>query len=297
MKPEYLTYTLVFFAVFGVLWVIWSTAEAAGMAEGEKRDFDNNLRSDGRQKTPLERFVSPGRLFRLKLAFSLGPAMLLPALFLVSGFANPIFLLVFASAVGFAGWRIVSLYYDILVRRRHLDFENGVLDFAAGLANALRAGMALPQAMERIAERMDGAMKEELTIVLREYRLGLEMPDALERLVERMPCEDMRLLASSVRLTTKTGGSLAEVLQEMVDMIRARREFSEKVKTLSAQGRFEGYVLGAMPVIAFALFYVIQPDLMSVLFKTMVGWTAIGVALLLETIGFLVISRITDIKV
>lgn len=297
MKPEYLTYTLVFFAVFGVLWVIWSTAEAAGMAEGEKRDFENNLRADGRQKTPIERFVSPGRLFRLKLAFAISPAILLPSLFLVAGFMNPFFLLAVGGIFGFAGWRLVGLYFDVLIRRRQLSFEFRILDFASGIANALRAGMALPQAMERISDKMDGVMKEELTIVLREYRLGLEMPDALERLVERMPCEDMRLLASSVRLTTKTGGSLAEVLQEMVDMIRARREFSEKVKTLSAQGRFEGYVLGAMPVIAFALFYMIQPDLMSVLFKTMVGWTAIGVALLLETIGFLVISRITDIKV
>ena len=296
MNP-YIVYALVFTAVVAVLWVVWTMAEAAGIAEGEKRDFANNLRADGRQKTPLERFVSPGRLFRLQLCFALFPGFFVPIFFLLGGFTNPIFLLAFGLAFGFAGWRFTRLYFDILVKRRHAAFEDKILDLTSGLANALKAGMAFPQAMERISDRMTGPMKEELAIVQREYRLGLEMPSALERLAERMPCEDIRLLTSAVKLTTKTGGSLAEVLAEMTEMIRGRREFTEKVKTLTAQGRFEGLVLGAMPVIAFILFYFIQPELMSTLFTTMIGWTAIGVTAVFEFIGFTVISKITSIEV
>ena len=123
------------------------------------------------------------------------------------------------------------------------------------------------------------------------------MPTVLARLVERMPCEDMQLLTAAVRLTTQTGGSLADVLAEMAEMIRGRREFAEKVKTLTAQGRFEGYVLGLMPVVAFVLFYFLQPEIMSVLFTTLIGWTAIGVVIVLEAIGFVVISKITTIEV
>ena len=140
-------------------------------------------------------------------------------------------------------------------------------------------------------------MREELAIVQREYRLGLDMPEALARLAERMPCEDISLLTASVRLTTKTGGSLADVLAEMTEMIRGRREFAEKVKTLTAQGRFEGYVLGCMPIFAFAVFYLLQPEVMGVLFKSTAGWTAIAVAGVLEALAFIVISRITRIEV
>ena len=277
---QYVVYAIVFVAVVAALWVLWTIANAAGLAESEKRDFENNVRADGRQKTPLERFVSPGRLFRLQLAFALFPAFFVPILFLLGGFSNPVFLLAFGLVFGFAGWKLTRLYFDILVRRRHAAFEDKVLDLTAGLANALKAGMAFPQALERIAARMTGPMKEELAIVQREYRLGLEMPGALERLAERMPCEDIRLLTAAVKLTTRTGGSLAEVLAEMTEMIRGRREFAEKVKTLTAQGRFEGIFLGFMPVVAFAI-----------------GWTAIGVTAVLETIGFIVISKITAIEV
>ena len=294
---EYIVYGLVFSAVVTGLWVVWTMADAAGLAEGEKRDFENNLRADGRQKTPLERFVSPGRLFRLQLSFALFPGFLVPVCFLLAGFTEPVFLLAFGGMFGLAGWKLTRSYFNHLVKKRQAAFELKILDLTSGLANALKAGMAFPQALERIASRMDGPMREELAILQREYRLGMEMPLALERLVERMPCEDMRLLAASVRLTTKTGGSLADVLTEMAEMIRGRREFAEKVKTLTAQGRFEGYVLGCMPIVAFVLFYFLQPEIMSVLFTTIVGWTAIGVVIALETVGFIVISKITAIDV
>lgn len=294
---HYLVYLLVFAAVISVLWVVWTSAVAAGLAESEKLDFENNIRSDGRQKTPLERFVSPGRLFRLQLTFSLIPAFATPILFIMVGAGNPLLLLIFAALVGFSGWKLTRWYFIVLVKRRQMAFESKLLDLTSGLANALKAGMAFPQALERISTRMSGAMKEELSIVLREYRLGLDMADALDRLVDRMPCEDMKLLTASVRLTTKTGGSLADVLGEMAEMIRGRRDFAEKLKTLTAQGKFEGMVLGCMPLFAFAIFYLLQPEMMGVLFKSTAGWAAIGAVAILETLGFVVIAKITKIEV
>lgn len=295
---QYLVYALIFAAVLSVLWVGWRLADEVGLVEGEKRDFENNSAyADGRQKKPLERFVSPGRLFRLQIAFALLPGLLVPGCFLLAGFASPVFLLCFGLVCGFAGWKLVRFYFERLVRRRQTAFESAILDLTTGLANVLKAGMAFPEALKRIAARTHGPMREELAIVNNECKTGTDMPMALDRLVERMPCEDIRLLAASVRLTAQTGGSLADVLVEMADVIRRRREFADKVKALTAQGRFEGYVLGCMPLVAFALFYLIQPEIMSGLFKTVVGWTAIGVTIVLEAIGFMVISKIATVDV
>jgi len=297
VKAEYFVYGLVFLAVISALGVVWSLAADAGLAEGEKRDFANNLRSDGKQKTPMERFVSPGRLFQLQLSAALFPAFFIPIAFLLTGFTNPVFLLAFAAGSGIAGWQLPRLWFRRLVSKRQEEFERRILDLTSGLAGALKAGMALPQAIERIGERMTGAMREELAIVQREYRLGLELPIALERLVERMPCEDMRLLTASVRLTTQTGGSLADVLGEMTEMIRGRRDFAEKVKTMTAQGRFEGLVLAAMPVVAFVIFYFIQPEMMSVLYTTQTGWLMLGLVAVLEAFGFVTINAICKVEV
>ena len=297
VNGTYIAYALVFLAAAGVIYTLWKTAAEASAAGSAKLDFENSLHADGRQKTPLERFISPGALFRQRVVWALVPGLLVPFAFFVAGFANPFFLAAFGAVFAFAGWHAPRLYWLSRVARRQRLFEADILDLATGLAGALKAGMSFPQALERVSRRMTGPMAEELSILRREYRLGTDVADCFDRLVFRMPCEDMRLLAASVRLTGKTGGSLADVLAEMAEMIRGRRDFAEKVRTLTAQGRFEGMVLGAMPVIAFFIFYLIQPDLMMSLFRSIVGWTALGVAAVLETVGFIVIGRLTKIEV
>jgi tight adherence protein B len=297
MKNEYIAYMLVFAACAAVLWVLWSTAVAAGLAQGEKLDFENNLTADGRQKKPIERFVSPGALFRYCLFSAILPGVAVPVAFLVSGFDSPFFLGVAGGLFAIGGWFVPRMYYMLLVRRRQAAFEARILDLTVGLANALRAGMALPQAFERITERMTGAMREELNILLRDYRLHIPLPDAIARLAERMPCEDIRLLEASIRLTNQTGGSLAEVLAEMVETIRGRVEFKEKLLTLTAQGKYEGIVLALAPMIALGVLSCVQPDFTAPLFRTTAGWVAIGTALVMEIVGYIAIRKITAIEV
>ena len=98
-------------------------------------------------------------------------------------------------------------------------------------------------------------MKEELTIVLREYRLGLELSAALQRMYDRIPCEDLQLLIISIRLTTQSGGSMADVLAKITQMIRGRTEFQQKLQALTAQGRFEALAMALAPLLAFLLLF------------------------------------------
>ena len=297
MNGTYIAYALVFVAAVGIIYYLWKIAAEASSAGAAKLDLENSMHTDGRQKTPLERFISPGALFRQRIISALLPGLLVPFVFLVSGFANPVFLVAFGAVFAFVGWQLPKFYWRARVAKRQRLFEHEILDLATGLAGALKAGMAFPQALERVSRRMTGPMAEELSILKHEHRLGMDIADSFDRLVFRMPCEDMRLMAASIRLTGKTGGSLADVLSEMAELIRGRRDFADKVKTLTAQGRFEGMVLGAMPVVAFVIFYLIQPDLMMTLFKSAGGWTAIGIAAVLEGIGFVVIGRLTKIEV
>lgn len=291
------TFAVVFAAVVMVLCVAWAIIRAAGLAESEARNFKMTLRADGSQKAPLERFISPGRLFALQLTLSSFVLLLLPTAFFLCGFANFWLPPLFGIGAGFATWNLVKWYYVRKVAKRQRAFELAILDFVTGIAGALKAGMAFPQALERITARMKNPMREELEIVQSEHLLNLEMPDAFSRLVERMPCEDMVLFTAALRLTTRTGGSLADVLAQIGETIRKRREFSEKVRVLTAQGKLEGIVLAAMPVIAFVIFFFLQPEIMMTLFTTTVGWTALGVMVVLEVLGFLSISKITRIEV
>ena len=113
-----------------------------------------------------------------------------------------------------------------------------------------------------------GPMHEELTTLLREHRLGVPLPEAFERMSNRMPCEDMHLLATSIALSSKSGGSLTDVLEEMVGLIRERTEFQGRLKNMTAQGKFEAAVISCAPLAAFILLYLIDPVLMRPLVTT-----------------------------
>lgn len=182
-------------------------------------------------------------------------------------------------------------------RQRQALFEAKILELTMGLANAMKSGMAFPQALEKVSAQLGGVMQEEIAVMLREYRLGMSVTDSLERLAAKMPGEDIRLLASAVRLTTQTGGSLVDVLAKLVDTIRNRTEFQEKLRTLTAQGRFEAIAMASAPIAAFCILYLCQPDLMRPLVTTLIGWAAIGVVLVLELVGFVVIKKIVTIEV
>ena len=117
------------------------------------------------------------------------------------------------------------------------------------------------------------------------------------RFYSRMPGEDLRLLVTSIKLTLQTGGSLAEVLERMVETIRARVEFQERLKNMTAQGRFEAIAMSLAPVLVYVLLRLIDPDLMIPLTSTLVGWCTIGIVTAWVLIGFFVINKIVTIEV
>ncbi len=242
-------------------------------------------------------FIDKIRLRQLQVSAGILAAGLLVGILLFCEVYNPLAIFGGAAAVFALAFQLPRIHFARKANKRAIEFEASILDLAMGLTNALRSGQALPQALEAFSKRCEGPMKEELTVVIREYRLGLELAEALHRMYERIPSEDLQLLIVSIRLTTQSGGSLADVIQRITQTIRARTEFHQKLMALTAQGRFEALAMSLAPLAAFLLLLLVNSELMMPLLTTAVGWCAICAMLALELIGYLVIRKIVDIKV
>lgn len=251
----------------------------------------------GLEHPEIRRFVDVRKFLGARVMLSLSSFAVLFILQLLFGVEKMYIAVPVAAAAGFAAWKLALAYLLWKVRRRRESFDAKILDFTMGLANGMKSGLSLGQAVAAVAKRIGEPMKEELETLLREVRHGLDWPGAFENLVRRMPGEDMHLLAVSVALTERSGGSLASVLDEMSDIIRKRTEFQERLKSMTAQGRYEALVISLSPVAAFVLFYLIDPVLMRPLVQTWIGWCAIGVASLLIFVGYKVLLKITNVEV
>ena len=258
---------------------------------------EESINRGGAAYDPVSRFIRPDFLIQLRFAaaFLLGGCVLTILLFLrVSAIAALVIGTLVPAVLAFYA---VLLHFRRKARRRAREFDQKLLDLVMGLANGLRAGMALPQALEVISRDIGGPLQEEMSIALSEYRLGIELPEALDHVYRRIPAEDLKLLITSLRLSQQTGGSMADVLDHMTETIRQRVAFQEKLATLTAQGRFESIAIALMPLAAFVILYLLDPDLMSPLVTTGAGWCALGIAATLETLGFLIIRKIMAVEV
>lgn len=294
LLQRYGVYLLVLFAVALLIYILISLIQSFSMEQADRKIREN--RSEGMANN-IYFFIGRATLQQLQLSLGILLSGGLITTLIFCQVSEPLIIVPVAALAFFLGMAAPWFYFSQKARRRAERFENSILDLSLGLTSGLRAGQALPQALEVFSRRSEGPLKEELMIVIREYRLGLELAEAMQRMYNRIPCEDLQLLIISIRLTTQSGGSMVEVLEKITRMIRGRTEFHQKLKALTAQGRFEALAMALAPLVAFLLLFFINNDLMLPMVQTLIGWCAIGAMLALEVIGYLVIRSIVDIKV
>jgi tight adherence protein B len=180
-------------------------------------------------------------------------------------------------------------------RRRRLAHQ---LPDALGLwAGLLRSGQGATQALSQMAARQTPPLGDELRLVLAQLRLGSSMDAAFQGLRDRAQLADLRLLATLLQANRDLGGNLAESLHRLSELLRGRLLMEARIQSLTAQGRLQGVVVGALPLMLLVVLYAMESDTMRVLHTTVQGWATLGVMVALELTGFILIRRIVRIDV
>ena len=123
-------------------------------------------------------------------------------------------------------------------------FNKQLPDTITLLANALRAGSSFLQAIELVVRESRPPISTEFGRVIREVNLGLPFEQALENMVRRVRSDDLELMATAISIQHTVGGNLAEILDSIAYTIRERVRIKGEIRTLTAQQRLSGYVVG-----------------------------------------------------
>ncbi|MEH7094842.1 type II secretion system F family protein [Neobacillus vireti] len=199
------------------------------------------------------------------------------------------------------GFIVGFLYPKLLLsakqKKRIRQFNDGLQDMISTIISSMRAGYSFNQALRAVAEESSSPMKEEIELLLKELQYGINMEDALHRLYERVPSKDLDIMIQAVLIQRQVGGNLATVLAMIVDTIRERQKIQAQIKSLTAQGRMSGAVIGALPLVLGVLIYFIQPNYITILFTDKMGILLLSVALGMSLLGFVLIQKLTKIEV
>jgi tight adherence protein B len=127
--------------------------------------------------------------------------------------------------------------------------------------------------------------------------MGERSEAVFEQLAQRVAAPEARLLATTVRVALDLGGSVSEALLRLADSTRRRLEMLERIRALTAQGRLQGLVVGALPLLMLLVLQVMDGRAMRLLWTTPGGWAALAVLVALEACGYVLIRRIVRIAV
>jgi tight adherence protein B len=264
----------------------------------EQRDFGANLardiaRADLKLK-PSEFLAIWGAsivgLPFLFVVFSLG----LPAL------RSPIALLVAA----FLGFMLPRFWLGRRKSGRLGAFNKQLPDTITLLANGLRAGSSFLQAVELVVRESRPPISTEFSRVIREVNLGLPFEQAMENMVRRVRSDDLELMATAINIQHTVGGNLAEILDSIAYTIRERIRIQGEIRTLTAQQRLSGYVVGFLPIGLAGFLFVAAPHFMDPMFAKPpealglpLGMVILFFGGFMMFIGFMLIRKIVDIEV
>ena len=164
-------------------------------------------------------------------------------------------------------------------------------------AGLLRSGQGLSQSLGQVAARQAPPLRDDLGMLLRQYRVGMPLERAVEEWRTRVGINDLGMLSTLLRATRELGGNLAESLSRLAEVMRSRMAMEARIRALTSQGKLQGLIVGLLPVLLLVVLGFMEPDAMRKLYQTHQGWAALGAMLALEATGFVLIRRIVNIEV
>ena len=187
-----------------------------------------------------------------------------------------------------------------LIRKRNartVRFEEQLPEALDMMSTALKAGHPFTETLNLVSEEMQDPIAGEFGRVFSDLNFGMSQKAALQAMLIRMPSMSLHTLITAVIIQTETGGALAEIIENVADVIRGRFKLQRKIKSLSAEGRMSAWVLALIPFALALLLMVASPDYLPVLLTEPLGRKLILIAFGLMIVGSLWMRKIIRIEV
>jgi tight adherence protein B len=161
------------------------------------------------------------------------------------------------------------------------------------MARVIRSGQSVPQSLQAVADAFEDPLASEFGQCLQQQNLGMRPEITFQKMAERAGILEMRIFAMAMLIQRETGGNLSEILDRLAGLVRARVKLKQQVRTLTAEGRLQGWTLVVLPFLIFTAVMIINRPYAEVLLR--------HVPLLIGTlvsmgIGLLWIRKIVNIE-
>jgi tight adherence protein B len=205
----------------------------------------------------------------------------------------PWYVAVGAGIVGMLG--LPRWFLSHARKRRQNAFLTDFADAIDVIVRGLKAGLPVNDAMKVIASETPPPVGPEFTEVVEGQRVGITPDQGIERMFERMPLSEVNFLAIVMAIQSKTGGNLAEALNNLSKVLRDRKKMKAKIKAVSQEAKSSAMIIGALPFCIMGVMVIFNPNYLEPMWNTNAGhimlacsglWMGTGVLVMRKMINF-----------
>jgi tight adherence protein B len=246
------------------------------------------LIADKAQKANIA--FSPGQLMLVMLGLGVAAFVMLTVMTTAS---LPIRLLVSAGM----GVGAVFYWINSKAKKRLALIDEQLPDAVELMVRSLRVGHPFISAINTVSKEISDPLASELGVIADEAAYGRDVSEAIRAMAERLDSQDLRFLSVSVGIQQTSGGNLAEILQGLANVIRARFKLFRKVKAITAEAKWSGMFLSVFPLLALIGINVMQPDYYDEVIGTPVFIPACAVVGVMLLMNMFFMKMLVNIKV
>ncbi|MDE0412480.1 MAG: type II secretion system F family protein, partial [Gammaproteobacteria bacterium] len=195
------------------------------------------------------------------------------------------------------GFALPHLFVSHLCRRRQRAFTDQFPEGIELIIRGLRTGQPLIESAAYMAREMPKPIGPEFQGIVDSVRLGNTLDDALRAALLRIDTPEFRFFATAVTIQQTTGGNLAETLGNLADMLRKRQQMKQRIKAIVSEPKASAWILGSLPFIMFAILFIVEASYVMTLFDDPRGHLLVGLALLSQFIGVVIMVRMVKFKI
>ena len=190
-----------------------------------------------------------------------------------------------------------KVFLNKAVARRVSQVEAQVEPWVNAVANALKASPSLGEAICSTTTLVPSPMSQELEVLVKEYELGTPLDQALENLSQRINSKVLKGTVTALKIARRSGGNLTEMLETAASSLREFARLEGVVRTKTAEGKAQAFVIGMIPVPMVLGVRGIDPRFFEPLFHSFLGQLIVAGATVLWVLAILLARKILDVDI
>jgi tight adherence protein B len=183
------------------------------------------------------------------------------------------------------------------IAKRNNVFINMFPDVLDMIVRSVKSGFPVSSAISMVVENMDDPVKSEFRQLADELALGRSLSDALDRLAVRINEQDIKFFVVVLKIQQETGGNLAEIMSNLSNIIRKRKQLRQKIRAMTSEGRITGYILAMIPILVFGVLFFMSPQHLEPLFTTELGNKIFAVAIGMVVLSQVIVRKMVNIDI